>query len=102
MSKLLEDFRKFVMRGNVLDLAVWDAALLNGKVVTLPALREMWTATTLKGGSKVPYGYGWTIESIEPWTVLLDAGGSNSFAPPSSRYTAAENRGLSPRREAVA
>ena len=49
---------------NVLDLAVWDTALLSGKVLNDADLRQMWSATTLKDGTSVPYGFGWTIESI--------------------------------------
>jgi len=60
---------------NVLDLAVWDAALLSGKVVTLSSLREMWTATSLKDGTKIPWGYGWTIESLYGHREIDDNGG---------------------------
>lgn len=49
---------------NVLDLAVWDTALLNGKLLNNADLRLMWSATTLKDGTTVPYGFGWTIESL--------------------------------------
>jgi D-alanyl-D-alanine carboxypeptidase len=49
---------------NVLDLAIWDTGLLNGKLLNNADLREMWSETTLKDGTSVPYGYGWTIESL--------------------------------------
>jgi len=49
---------------NVLDLAVWDTALLKGKVVNDADLREMWSPTILNDGTSVPYGFGWTIESL--------------------------------------
>lgn len=49
---------------NVLDLAVWDIGLLDGKAINNADLREMWTPTTLKDGTTVPYGFGWTIESL--------------------------------------
>jgi D-alanyl-D-alanine carboxypeptidase len=60
---------------NVLDLAVFDSALLQGKVITLTSLREMWTATSLKDGSKIPYGYGWSIESLYGHREIDDNGG---------------------------
>jgi hypothetical protein len=63
------------MVSNVLDLAVWDAALLQGNVVTLASLREMWTMTALSDGTKVPYGYGWTIESLYGHREIDDNGG---------------------------
>ena len=49
---------------NVLDLAAWDTALLNGKVINDPDLRQMWSPTTLPDGTSVPYGFGWSIESL--------------------------------------
>jgi D-alanyl-D-alanine carboxypeptidase len=60
---------------NVLDLAVFDSALLQGKVVTMTSLREMWTPTSLKDGSKIPYGYGWSIESLYGHREIDDNGG---------------------------
>jgi len=63
------------MVSNVLDMAVWDAALREGNVVTLAALREMWTMTTLPDGTKVPYGYGWTIESLDGHREIDDNAG---------------------------
>ena len=50
---------------DVLDLAVWDTALLNGKVINNADLREMWGMTKLSDGTIVPYGYGWSIESMD-------------------------------------
>jgi CubicO group peptidase (beta-lactamase class C family) len=49
---------------NVLDLAVWDTALLKGKVISDADLRQMWSQTVLNDGTSVPYGFGWTIESL--------------------------------------
>ena len=60
---------------NVLDLTVFDTALLQGKVVTLSSLREMWTAASLKDGTKIPYGYGWSIESLYGHREIDDNGG---------------------------
>lgn len=60
---------------NVLDLAVWDAALLQGKAVALPTLRTMWTPVSLKDGTNVPYGFGWTIESLYGHREIDDNGG---------------------------
>ena len=59
---------------NALELAVWDTALLQGKVVNLADLREMWTPITLKDGTRIPYGYGWTIESLYGHREIDDNG----------------------------
>ena len=60
---------------NVLDLAIWDTSLQQGKAINLASLREMWTATTLKDGTKVPYGYGWSIETLYGHREIDDNGG---------------------------
>lgn len=49
---------------SVLDLAVWDTALLQGKPISLGSLRTMWSPISLKDGTKVPYGFGWSIETL--------------------------------------
>ncbi len=64
---------------NVLELAVFDTALLQGNVVNLVDLRDMWTPTTLKDGTKVPYGYGCTIESLYTHREIDDDGGLPGF-----------------------
>ena len=43
----------------VLDLAKWDAALGNGKILSHAALHQAWTPATLKDGAPHPYGFGW-------------------------------------------
>jgi D-alanyl-D-alanine carboxypeptidase len=60
---------------NVLDLAIWDTALLQGKAVTLGSLREMWTAATLKDGTRVPYGFGWCIGTLDGHHEFYHTGG---------------------------
>jgi len=65
---------------NVLDLALWDTALLNGKVLTMPSLRAMWTATALKDGTKVPYGFGWTVETLYGHREIDDNGGLPGYS----------------------
>jgi D-alanyl-D-alanine carboxypeptidase len=60
---------------NVLDLAVWDAALPQDSLLSPPSLREMWSPVTLKDGTKIPYGYGWTIEAIDGHREIDTNGG---------------------------
>ena len=60
---------------NVLDLAVWDTGLLSAKAITLGSLREMWMPVTLRDGSKVPYGFGWSIGTLDGHRIIEDNGG---------------------------
>jgi CubicO group peptidase (beta-lactamase class C family) len=43
------------------DLAKFDAALDEGRVLPRSVLREMWTPVTLADGSRAPYGFGWGV-----------------------------------------
>jgi CubicO group peptidase (beta-lactamase class C family) len=48
----------------ILDLAKWDAALYNEKVLKESSKREMWTVATLNDGkpNRGPYGFAWFVE----------------------------------------
>lgn len=60
---------------NVLDLAVWDAALPQGSFLSPPSLRSMWTSISLKDGTTIPYGYGWSIETLDGHREIDTNGG---------------------------
>jgi D-alanyl-D-alanine carboxypeptidase len=59
----------------VLDLAKWDAALENGKILKRSTLEQMWTPVKLNDGKTYPYGFGWQLESI-PGHKQVNHGGS--------------------------
>lgn len=48
----------------VLDLAKWDAALQNGKLLKQSTLEQMWTPVKLNSGKTHPYGFGWELEPV--------------------------------------
>lgn len=48
------------------DLARFEAALLDGRLVAPGTLQRMLAPSVLADGSRVPYGLGWGIE-LEPW-----------------------------------
>jgi len=48
----------------VTDMAKWDLALYTDNVLTPKSKEAMWTPLTLRDGSRVPYGFGW---SVNPW-----------------------------------
>lgn len=47
----------------VLDLAKWDAALYEDRVLTRESRAAMWTPAPLTGGGVTGYGFGWQLDS---------------------------------------
>lgn len=49
----------------VLDLAKWDAALYEDRILKKASRDEMWKPMGLSGGSKSDYGFGWQLGAID-------------------------------------
>jgi len=61
------------------DLARWDEALRNGRMLTPSSLDRMFAAYRLKDGSLTNYGYGWDLGSYAGRRVQEHAGGTTGF-----------------------
>ncbi|HZZ42441.1 MAG TPA: serine hydrolase domain-containing protein [Tepidisphaeraceae bacterium] len=48
----------------VLDLAMWDAGLSSGKLVSKSTLDQMWQPGRLNDGTEIPYGLGWGLAKV--------------------------------------
>jgi D-alanyl-D-alanine carboxypeptidase len=46
----------------VLDLAKWEAALLDDRILTQQTKQAMWSPVTLNDGRTFPYGFGWQLD----------------------------------------
>jgi len=64
---------------NVDDLALWNEALMAGKLIKRETLEKAWTPYKLKDGSSSGYGYGWTIGEYEGHRMIRHGGGINGF-----------------------
>jgi D-alanyl-D-alanine carboxypeptidase len=54
----------------VLDLAKWDAALYQDRLLTQATRRAMWSSVRLTDGSTSGYGFGWQLDSLDGhWRV---------------------------------
>lgn len=54
----------------VLDLAKWDTALYEERVLTKASREAMWTPVRLTGGGTYGYGFGWELDSLDGhWRV---------------------------------
>jgi CubicO group peptidase (beta-lactamase class C family) len=68
------------LMSSVDDLARWNAALLDGKLVKPETLRHAWTSSKLEDGRETRYGYGWFIGSLAGHRTLEHGGGINGFS----------------------
>lgn len=59
---------------SVRDLARWDNALVAGKVVNQPSLKQMWTPVQLNSGASFPYGFGWAIAESQGHRMITHSG----------------------------
>lgn len=59
---------------SVRDLARWDNALVAGKVVNQPSLKQMWTPVQLNSGASFPYGFGWGIAESQGHRMITHSG----------------------------
>jgi CubicO group peptidase (beta-lactamase class C family) len=64
---------------NVDDLAVWNAALLAGKVLKPETLAKAWTSYKLADGTLTGYGYGWSVGEYEGHRMIRHGGGIPGF-----------------------
>lgn len=64
---------------NVDDLAVWNDALLSGRLIKRETLDKAWTPYKFKDGASAGYGYGWAIGEYEGHRMIIHGGGINGF-----------------------
>jgi CubicO group peptidase (beta-lactamase class C family) len=71
----------------VLDLAKWDAALEQEKIVSHASYEQMWSPVKLNNGTTAPYGFAWGIQKAPNGHRLLEHGGAwQGFTSYIARY----------------
>lgn len=70
----------------VLDLAKWDAALYDTRVLTKPSREAMWTPVRLTTGSSYGYGFGWTLDSVDGHWRVHHGGSLPGFRAEMARF----------------
>lgn len=65
---------------NVDDLARWDAAVSQGKLLKPASWQRAFTPYTLSDGKSTGYGYGWQVGTLQGVPVLAHGGGINGFS----------------------
>lgn len=73
---------------NILDLAKWDAALREGKLISRASYDQMWTPFKLANGLPNPdgYGFGWFIHDEKGHRLIEHEGAWQGFNTNISRY----------------
>lgn len=73
---------------NILDLAKWDAALRERKLISAASYDLMWTPFKLSSGKPNPdgYGFGWFISQVHGHRVIEHEGAWQGFNTNISRY----------------
>jgi len=61
------------------DMAKWDKALLEGKLLKTESYKRMYEITRIKDGIST-YAYGWDVSKIAGHTVMQHGGGTAGFS----------------------
>ncbi len=61
------------------DLALWQTALTDGKLLRPETLRQAWTARPLTDGKPSPYGYGWFVGRLNGLDEVFHGGNITGF-----------------------
>ncbi len=70
----------------VLDLAKWDVAMSDDRVLPASARTAMWTPVTLNDGSRHPYGFGWFVDANNGHRRIHHDGGVPGFSSDFERF----------------
>ena len=62
------------------DLARWDAAISQGKLLKAASWKQAFTAYKLADGKSTDYGYGWDIGTLQGAPSIAHGGGINGFS----------------------
>ena len=69
-----------------LDLAKWDAALYEDRVLTKASRDAMWTRVGLTGGGSSGYGFGWQLDSVDGHWRVHHGGSLPGFRAEMARF----------------
>ena len=70
----------------VADLAKWDAALWDNKILSEESRAQMWTPARLADGSQCGYGLGWFVDAQQGRRRVRHDGGVPGFTADFERY----------------
>jgi CubicO group peptidase (beta-lactamase class C family) len=68
------------------DLAKWNAALDEQKLLTAATEQEMWTPVRLNNGATHPYGFGWFLDPLQGRANIGHSGSTSGFSASLQRF----------------
>lgn len=68
------------------ELALWEAALVEGRLLPPALLKAAWTPARLADGTAIPYGFGWYVDEDRGRTRLTHHGETIGFTNAVIRY----------------
>ncbi len=68
------------------DLALWDSAIANGKLLKKVSWERVFTPARLRDGTATHYGFGWSIGAWEGHRVVSHGGGIPGFSTAIMRF----------------
>jgi CubicO group peptidase (beta-lactamase class C family) len=71
---------------SALDMAKWEAALNEGKLLQKTGYEQMWTPVKLNGGKTYPYGFGWALGNANGKQIIEHGGAWQGFKAFITRY----------------
>jgi CubicO group peptidase (beta-lactamase class C family) len=71
---------------SVLDLAKWDAALYNDKILKQSTLSQVWMPVKLNSGATHPYGFGWELSTVAGHKMVHHGGSLPGFRAQFMRF----------------
>jgi D-alanyl-D-alanine carboxypeptidase len=83
---LTDIFSAGAIVSTVRDLAKWDAALDDDRLLNATSKKEWWTPVTLKPGKAGTYGFGWFIDSLDGHKNIGHGGATSGFSASIQRF----------------
>lgn len=74
---------------SALDMAAWDAALHERRLLSAQSYTRMWTRLVTTDGVEQPFGFSWQIPDVGTQRIIEHSGGWQGFTANYSRYPAA-------------
>ena len=71
---------------SALDLAKWEAAIAGERFLSKAGLAQMWAPSRLTGGSAVPYGLGWALDTVNARPFMHHSGQLEGFTSQFARH----------------
>lgn len=83
---LTDIFSAGAIVSTVVDLAKWDAALNDDKLLTASSKEQWWTPAKLNSGKVQHYGFGWFLDPLDGHKNIAHGGATSGFSATLQRF----------------